>query len=190
MAETFLKHSEWKIRGITRDPSKPNAQALTVKGVEVVKADIEDKASLIQAFTGAHAIFAVTDFWAFVRDPEAAKAAGKRINEYAYDREVQQGQNIADAAADPAVLKTLQRFVYSSLSNVRKWSRGKYTLVYHFDSKAQVVEYIKNRHPDLNARTSTVQIGEYADNWRNPALAPHKVRLPTLPQISQLFLSY
>ncbi len=27
---------EFKIRGITRDPSKPNAQALTEKGVEMV----------------------------------------------------------------------------------------------------------------------------------------------------------
>jgi uncharacterized protein YbjT (DUF2867 family) len=28
--------AEWKIRGITRDASKPNAQALTKEGVEVV----------------------------------------------------------------------------------------------------------------------------------------------------------
>lgn len=26
--------SQWKIRGITRDPSKPNAKALEAKGVE------------------------------------------------------------------------------------------------------------------------------------------------------------
>lgn len=28
--------SQWKIRGITRDPSKPNAKALEAKGVETV----------------------------------------------------------------------------------------------------------------------------------------------------------
>jgi hypothetical protein len=160
---------------------------LQARGIELVKADIEDKDSLVRAFTGANAIFAVTDFWAGVHfwagvyNPatvDATKAAGKTMNQYAYDREVHHGQNIADAAAAPAVLKTLERFIYSALSNARKRSGGKYTWVYHFDSKAQVVEYIKNHHRHLYARTSTVQIGEYADNWRKfAAVAPHKVWL-------------
>ena len=32
--------SEFKIRGVTRDPSKPNARASTAKGVECVAADV------------------------------------------------------------------------------------------------------------------------------------------------------
>lgn len=34
---------EFKIRGITRDPSKPNAQALTKKGVECVQVGLKER---------------------------------------------------------------------------------------------------------------------------------------------------
>jgi uncharacterized protein YbjT (DUF2867 family) len=44
--------SEFKIRGITRDPSKPNAKALEAQGVECVAGDINDKESINAAFHG------------------------------------------------------------------------------------------------------------------------------------------
>ncbi len=53
--------SEYKIRGVTRDPSKPKGQALAEKGVELVKADLSDKDSVIKAIEGSHAVFAVTN---------------------------------------------------------------------------------------------------------------------------------
>ncbi|KAL8788321.1 MAG: hypothetical protein Q9213_001718 [Squamulea squamosa] len=53
--------SEYKIRGVTRDPSKPNGQALAQKGVELVKADLSDKESVQKAIEGSHAVFAVTN---------------------------------------------------------------------------------------------------------------------------------
>ena len=73
---------EFKIRGITRDPSKPNAKALEAKGVETVAADTNDKSSLLAAFKGAYAVFAVTNYW------EKMDA----------ELEVRQGKDIADAA--------------------------------------------------------------------------------------------
>ena len=179
MANTFLSQPEWKVRGITRNPASKAARAYAQKGVQVVQGDLNDTKSLIAAFGGANVIFAVTDFWAPVSDPaaqEAAKAAGKVINEYAYDLEMQQGKNIADAASDASVMQTLERFVYSSLSDAKKWSKGKYTWVYHFDGKAAVVDYVKREKEDLARKMSTVQIGEYADNWKKyPALGPQKV---------------
>lgn len=45
---------EYTIRGTTRDTSKPEAQDLIKKGVEIVKAEIDDAASLKKAFEGAH----------------------------------------------------------------------------------------------------------------------------------------
>jgi hypothetical protein len=180
VASTFLNLRDWKVRGITRDPAKPSAKAWTLKGAEIVQGDLNNTDSLRKAFIGAHTIFAVTDFWASVSDPSAhaeAEKLGKPINAYCYDVEIAQGQNIANAAADPQVLKTLDRFVYSSLSDASKWSKGKYTHVYHFESKAKVVEYIQEKLAELSRRTSTVQIGEYADNWKKfPMLAPKKVR--------------
>ncbi len=50
MVATYLKRPEWKIRAITRDPSKPAAKKLEEQGVEVVAADLNDQDSLITAF--------------------------------------------------------------------------------------------------------------------------------------------
>lgn len=86
--------------------------------------------------------------------------------------------NVADAAA-ASTLQTLERFVYSALSNVKKWSKGKYTWVYHSDSKPAVVKYVKEKYLQLNAKMSKLQIGEYASNWKMmPILGPQKVILP------------
>ena len=52
---------EYSLRGITRDTSKPAAQALQSKGVETVKADLNDPTSLRQAIEGSYAVFAVTN---------------------------------------------------------------------------------------------------------------------------------
>ena len=155
----FISESSWKVRGITRNPKSSNANAFAEKGVEIFRADLNDTSSLVAAFQGAHAIFAVTDFWASVTDLAAQKAAaeaGKVINEYVYDVEVQQGKNIVDAASESSVLTTLERFVYSSLLNARKWSRGKYMCVYHFDGKAVVVDYVQGKKKELAERMSTV----------------------------------
>jgi NmrA-like family len=118
----------------------------------------------------------VTDFWAPFFNP-ASKAKlrpGQTINEYCYEMELQQGKNIANAVATIANT-TLELFVWSGLSNVKKWSKGKYTWVYHFDSKAAVTDYIQETLPSLAKKTSVVQIGWYADNWKKmPVFAPYK----------------
>lgn len=53
--------SEYKLRAITRDPSKPSAKALADKGVETVKADLNDKESVKRAIEGSSAVFGVTN---------------------------------------------------------------------------------------------------------------------------------
>lgn len=55
--------NEFKMRGIMRDPSKPNAKALEARGVETVAADINDKDPIRAALQGAHTVFAVTNYW-------------------------------------------------------------------------------------------------------------------------------
>jgi len=73
---------QFKLRGVTRDVSKSAAKALTEQGVEMVSADLNDKASLVKAFEGAYGAYAITDFWATMDK----------------DAEVKQGKNMADAA--------------------------------------------------------------------------------------------
>ena len=102
--------NEFKIRGITRDPSKPNAKALEAKGVETVAADINSKEQVKAAFKGAYAVFAVTNYW------EKMDAA----------LEEQQGRNIADAAKVGfsilmvAVIVTNRRLTFSFLLGRRR----------------------------------------------------------------------
>ncbi|KAK7752545.1 hypothetical protein SLS62_005513 [Diatrype stigma] len=183
VANRFLKHGDWRIRGITRNPSSEKARVWAGKGVEIVKADQDDVESLKAAFQDANAIFAVTD-WAsnWVRVSEDARlqkeaaAAGRSIGEYAGDLELAQGINIANAALDSHVLSVLEKFVFSTLAPVKKISGGKYQHAYEFDSKAAIETYVRQL-PGLRDRLSTVTMGIYQETWREiAAFRPHKQR--------------
>ncbi|KAK3166644.1 hypothetical protein OEA41_009769 [Lepraria neglecta] len=106
----------YKIRGITRDPSKPAAVEFQERGVEMVKADMDDEASLKLAVAGSFAVFAVTNFW------EKASAA----------IEIAQGKAMADAA----VAAGASLLIWSTLPNVTKMTDGTLTGVVQWDSKA------------------------------------------------------
>lgn len=51
----------YRLRGVTRDPTKGNALKLKEKGVEMVAGDQNDVNSLRQAVRGSYAVFAVTN---------------------------------------------------------------------------------------------------------------------------------
>ncbi|KAE8336591.1 hypothetical protein BDV24DRAFT_141506 [Aspergillus arachidicola] len=175
VARLFAQDPHWRVRGITRNPNKPSNASLREAGIELVAGDYDDVSSLDEAFTGAHAIFATTDFWQFVKDPQAlaeAEKRGKQVNEIAFEREIQQGKNIVDAAAKH--VSTLDRLVMSTLSNSKKWSNGEILWNLHFDGKAQYAEYLQQSHPLLAAKTSYFHIGVYLSNWWNPLQRPEK----------------
>ncbi|OJJ07195.1 hypothetical protein ASPVEDRAFT_177653 [Aspergillus versicolor CBS 583.65] len=175
VVEAFLQEPGWQVRAITRNPSSSKAQALATRGVEVVKADLDDPSSLTPAFKDAHVIFAVSDFWGLFGDPasgDKAAAAGQPLNVWAANHETEQLKGVIDAAAK---VHTLERFVLSSLSNAAKWSNGKYPHVYHFDSKAKAEEYGSENHPELWAKTSIFQAGYFLNNFvSNPITLPRK----------------
>ncbi|KAF4502533.1 nitrogen metabolic regulation nmr [Fusarium agapanthi] len=54
VAEVFLSEPGWKVRALTRNTSTAKAKALSSKGAEVVRADLDDPSSLKAAFEGAH----------------------------------------------------------------------------------------------------------------------------------------
>ncbi|KAI4135266.1 MAG: hypothetical protein LQ347_000814 [Umbilicaria vellea] len=141
--------SQFSIRGITRDPSKPAAKELTAKGVECVAADLEDKASLRKALEGAYAAYAVTNFW----------------EKFSAELEVQQGKNVADVAKEVG----LQHLVWSSLPNVTKLSGGALSKVHHFDSKAEVEEYIRQ----IGVPATFFMPGFYMSNIPGKSFAPN-----------------
>ncbi|KAF9387211.1 hypothetical protein CPB97_002795 [Podila verticillata] len=132
---------EYKVRGITRDPTKPEAQALSKKGVQVVKADMDNKESLKQAMQGAHTVFAAT---MTVND------------EHIYTRERAQGRALADAAVEVGV----QYLIFSTCPHVSTVSNGVYK-VSSFDVKAETEEYIRG----LPIKSAFFAPGSFMQNY-------------------------
>jgi uncharacterized protein YbjT (DUF2867 family) len=110
------------IRAVTRNPNGDKARALVARGVEVVRADLEDVDSVRAAFDGAAAAFAMTTH----DGPEGPT------------REVAHGRVIAAAAADAA----LPFLVYSSVGGVDRASG-----VPHFESKHRIEEDLRTAVP-------------------------------------------
>ena len=134
---------QYRIRAVTRDPSSPAAQALRNKrSVQVVQADADDAASVKAALNGAHTVFVVT-----------TTVYDDKIKE----REVAQGKTIADAAVAAGV----EFLILSTLWHVTKTSGGKYGKALHFDSKAEVEEYIRS----LPIKTAFFAPGSFMQNY-------------------------
>ncbi|PQE29052.1 nitrogen metabolic regulation nmr protein [Rutstroemia sp. NJR-2017a BBW] len=153
VVSTFLSSPHW------------HALALGSLGAEIVHADMDSPSSLTSAFASVHAIFAVSDFWGIYSDPSnlsKAEAAGDPLHVWAGKQETEQLKRVIDAAAQ---VPGLERLVLSSLSDVTKWSGGKYTHVYHFDSKANAEVYGRERYPELWAKTSVLQAGMFLGNY-------------------------
>lgn len=113
----------YTIRGTTRDPSKPDAQALQSKGVELVKCDLDDRDSIKAALVDAHTVYAMTATMYKLGGMEQELAQGKAI-------------------ADEGVAAGVKFFIYSSVPSPRKISGGKYH-VDSFDIKDEVKDYIE-----------------------------------------------
>ena len=190
VARTFLNDPEmrlrYRLRGISRDSSSSRSRELTAQGIEMVSADLHDPPSLLEAFEGAHAIFSVTDFWApYLDKSNQAKAQrqGKHIGQLSYELEYEQGRNIADAASK---IEGLERIVVSMVSSTKKSSNGRYDKIWHFDSKADMISYIKSMYPDLAAKMSELNMGVFMQSWKfAPIIAPQRmdegVHVLTLP---------
>jgi len=167
VARKFLSLG-WHVRGITRSISSSSAQSLSQSGIQLIEADIDNPSSLIPTFSGAHVIFAVTDFWApyFSSFPTLSKVSDRATGEHAYAIEVQRGKNIVDAAATVLSNEGVsERFVWSTLPSFKKQSGGKYTYAYHFDSKAEITAYLKEKDGGkLWERSSLLNMGFYTDN--------------------------
>lgn len=160
--DAALKNGYSKIRATTRNPDSKNAQELAAKGVEVVKADVNDEASLVKAFEGSTHIYAVTDFF----EPFATHGPEKAI-----EIEAAQGINLARAAAKTA---TLQHYVWSTLPNGSRITNGKYN-VPHFTAKNKVDDFIK-QDASLLAKTTFLWITFYGNNFQYPMFTPNLMK--------------
>lgn len=126
----------FEVRGLTRNPGSERAQALAALGARMVQGNFDDVDSLVAAMAGADGVFAMTDFW-----------------EHGYDREVQHGRNLVDAAKAAGV----DHFVYSSVASARDE-----TGLPHFESKGEVEAYIQ----ESGLTYTIVRPVEFMDNVR------------------------
>lgn len=112
-----LRNSGFTVRALTRDPDEPKARALAGHGVELVRGDLEDRASLTRAVDDVDGVHSVQE----------SHAAGP-------EGEIRQGTNLAEAARRGGV----SHFVYSSVAGA---DQG--TGIPHFDSKFRIEEAVR-----------------------------------------------
>ena len=148
-------------------------------------ADTGDVSTLHKVFAGATAIFAVTDYWSpFFSLPPPKTPEGRPLQEYDYDNELNHGQNVADAAA---AVDTLIHFIWSALLSLKKASNGKYSGIYHFDSKG-AIDYIREKQIELAKKMSVIYMSFYISNiLLYDMMKPNKAhQMPCLKKSTQL----
>ncbi|GME51530.1 NAD(P)-binding protein [Neofusicoccum parvum] len=153
VVRVLLQTGEWHVRAVTRNPEGEKAKALAAAGVEVVKADYDDEEAVRTAFSGAHAIFAVTNWWEYLRKGFTQAQAG--------DIEFRQGVTLARLAAE---VKTLEHFIWSTLPAADVLTNGECP-VPHFDYKAKVDRHIREKIPALAAKSTFLFFGFYPSNF-------------------------
>ncbi|KAL7949389.1 NAD(P)-binding protein [Trichoderma barbatum] len=172
---------EYAVRAITRSPESASAKALAARGVEVVRAELTDIATLKAAFAGSYAIFAVTNFWGLFSDAQKQLPKEKDVSLLASQAaaiETQMGINMADAAS---ATDTLQHYLWSTLTDAYTVSGGRIKPP-HYESKAKVTRHIQAK-PELLARTSFVWCAYYATNFAGLARPIH---VPAIGQFLQI----
>ena len=113
-----LRERGFPVRAMTRNPDRPEARKLGGPGVEFVRADMLDPASLLRALEGGpYGVFGV----------QSRSEAG-------VEGEITAGKNLVNAARSSGV----SQFVYTSVG-----SADQNTGIPHFDSKFQIEEHLR-----------------------------------------------
>ncbi|KAK2753980.1 NmrA-like family domain-containing protein [Colletotrichum kahawae] len=154
----------FEVRAITRDPDGTAARnLLALVGshgrLTLVRGDVYDSKSLVEAFKGSYGVFAMTQ--SFVAGTVYHKEEDLR-------HELEAGRNIVDAAEKTGV----KHFIFSSLPNIEKASNGRYSKVFHFDFNSQIDEWARERLPAV----TTLIPGLFYDNLQWPNYCRRDVR--------------
>ncbi|RKI55431.1 NmrA/HSCARG family protein [Corallococcus sp. AB049A] len=158
-ARALLKDG-WRVRALVRDPASARARELEAAGVELVRGDMGDRASLDRAVAGAYGVFSIQP---------ASPQQSYRVTD---EDEVRFGIGIADAAKAAGV----QHFVYTSVLGLRPGSG-----VGHFESKWRIEEHVRAS----GLRATIVRPGTFMELLLMPAFAPSQGRLQFFAQPDQ-----
>jgi hypothetical protein len=144
--KSLLKDSQYTIRAISRDITKPAIVELTNLGCEAFPADYNDSVSLGNAVKDAAIVFAVTDFAA----------------SFSVEIEIAQGKAVVAAVSK---VPTLEHFIWSTLPDTKYISAEKYQGIYHCQAKPVVWQHIQTDYPSLFAKSTALLVQAYFDNW-------------------------
>src|SRR6202140_2163429 len=112
-----LQGAGFYLRGLTRTPDSQRAATLARQGIDIVKGDLDDEATLRRALAGAWGVFGV-----------------QNAGEVGAEREEVQGKGLATLAREVGV----EHFVYTSVA-----SANKRTGIPHFESKWRIEETVR-----------------------------------------------
>src|ERR1700730_12425647 len=112
-----LQGAGFYLRGLTRKPGSEQSAALARDGVEIVKGDLDDEATLRRALVGAWGVFGV-----------------QNAGEAGVEQEEAQGKRLATLAREAGV----EHYVYTSVGSAHKR-----TGVPHFDSKSRIEDTVR-----------------------------------------------
>jgi len=112
-----LRGSRFQLRGLTRKPDSERAAALARRGVDIVKGDLNDEATLRRALAGAWGVFGV-----------------QNTLEAGVEGEEAQGKCLATLAREAGV----EHYVYTSVG-----SANRQTGIPHFDNKWRIEETVR-----------------------------------------------
>src|SRR5713101_5986516 len=107
-----LQGSGFRLRGLTRKAESERSAALARHGVDLVKGDLDDEATLRRGLAGAWGVFGVQNSW-----------------EAGVEREEAQGKRLATLAREAGV----EHYVYTSVGSAHKR-----TGIPHFDNKWRI----------------------------------------------------
>ena len=128
----------WRVRGVTRDPGSERARVLAERGVEVVRADLNEPSTLSAAIAGAYGVFSVQG-----EAPEDDPAL-----------ETRQGRAVIDAALGSDV----EHLVYASSCGAKEPGRG----VSYWDAKRAVADYLMGT---MGLRWTIVRPVSFMENY-------------------------
>ena len=146
-------------RALTRNPDSDKAKALADSGAEVVGADLDDEASIRDAFEGAYGAYCVTFFW----------------EHFSPEKELAQARSMANAAKDVGV----EHVIWSTLEDTRRWipleddrmptlmERYK---VPHFDTKGEADDFFR----EAGVPTTFLLTSFYWDNLIHFGMEPQR----------------
>jgi uncharacterized protein YbjT (DUF2867 family) len=115
----YLIERQIPVRALIRSSEGARARGLAGRGAEIAVGDMEDPRSLARAMAGVRGVFSMQDYWSV-----------------GAEREVRQGKNMADAAAEAGV----EHFVYSSAGGADRDSG-----IAHFETKWVIEQHIRAR---------------------------------------------